>query len=229
MGRKVAKISVSKAIYAIDKPYTYLIPPELEEKLVPGMRVLVPFGNGNRGCDGIVLDLDEEPSSGAALKAIRSCLDESPVLDRKGLQLALWMRERYFCTVYDCVKAMLPSGLYFALRDRVILTSGLDEAGAKAALAGNRNGIMLMELLINWGGSGDMEQIREAFGTKDPNPAIRTLVERGFAVLETSTQRGVGDKTEKIAVLAVPAEEAMEMVAAKRKTAPLRYSVTEMP
>ena len=40
MGRKVAVVSVSKALYAIDKPYTYLIPDELEDTLRPGMRVL---------------------------------------------------------------------------------------------------------------------------------------------------------------------------------------------
>lgn len=228
MGRKVARISVSKAIYAIDKPYTYLIPPELEDRLRPGMRVLVPFGSGNRGCDGIILSIGEEGSTGVALKAILSCLDETPVLDEKGLQLALWMRERYFCTVYDCVKAMLPSGLYFALRDRVILKPELDEESARISLDGTKSALTLLELLINWGGSGDMEQIRTAFGTKDPNPAIRTLTERGLAVLETNAQRGVGDKSEKIAVLAIPAEDAMEIVAAKRKTAPLRYSVTEM-
>lgn len=228
MGRKVAKISVSKALYAIDKPYTYLIPPELEEKLRPGMRVLVPFGNGNRGCDGIVLSLGEEPSAGVVLKAILSCLDDEPVLDEKGIQLALWMRERYFCTVYDCVKAMLPSGLYFALRDRIVLKANLDEQSASEQAKQVRGGEMLLQLLLNWGGSGDMEQIRQAFGAKDPNPAIRGLIELGIAVLETNTQRGVGDKTEKVAVLSVPAEDAMAIVTPKKKAAPLRYSVTEL-
>ena len=177
MGRKVAAVSVSKALYAIDKPYTYLIPRELEESLCPGMRLLVPFGNGNRGCDGIVLSIWDAPSAGTALKAIQSILDETPVLDEKGLKLALWMRERYFCTVYDCVKAMLPSGLYFALRDRVLLTPGLDTDHALQRLDSHRSAHNLMELLVNWGGCGDMEQIRHAFGTKDPNPAIRLLVE----------------------------------------------------
>ena len=228
MGRKVAAVSVSKALYAIDKPYTYLIPQELEESLCPGMRVLVPFGNGNRGCDGIVLSIWDAPSAGTALKAIQSILDETPVLDEKGLKLALWMRERYFCTVYDCVKAMLPSGLYFALRDRVLLTPGLDTDYALQQLENHRSARNLMELLVNWGGCGDMEQIRQAFGTKDPKPSIRLLVEMGFTSLETNTQRGVGDKTEKLAVLAIPAEDAMAMVAPRRRQAPLRYSVTEM-
>ena len=228
MGRKVAAVSVSKALYAIDKPYTYLIPAELEATLRPGMRVLVPFGNGNRGCDGIVLSIGEAPSAGLALKAIQSCLDETPVLDDLGLKLALWMRERYFCTVYDCVKAMLPSGLYFALRDRVSLLPGVDTAHALHSLESHRNAHTLLELLTNWGGCGDMEQIRHAFGTKNPNPAIRELIDLGLATLETNTQRGVGDKTEKLAVLAIPPEDAMAIVSPRRKSAPLRYSVTEM-
>ena len=111
MRRKIAKVAVSRAIYAIDKPYDYLVPGELEERIQPGMRVLVPFGSGSRGCDGIVLSVQEETAPGPALKAVQALLDESPVLDSYAIQLALWMRERYFCTVYDCVKAMLPAGL----------------------------------------------------------------------------------------------------------------------
>ena len=55
-----------------------------------------------------------QQESGGGLKAVTAALDEEPVLDRHGLQMALWMRERYFCTVYDAVKAMLPAGLYYA-------------------------------------------------------------------------------------------------------------------
>ena len=130
MGRLVAKVAVSKAVYAIDKPYDYLVPAALEETLRPGMRVLVPFGVGNRGSEGIVLSLGEEPMPGPSLKAVHAQLDPEPVLDHEGIQLALWMRERYFCTVYDCVKAMLPAGLYFALKDQVVLREDLDREQA---------------------------------------------------------------------------------------------------
>ena len=73
-----------------------------------------------------------------------------------------------------------------------------------------------------------MTQIHTAFGAKDPTPAIRVLLDRKIAVLETSAQRVVGDKTERLAVLNMPAEEAMELVASRRKRAPLRYAVTEL-
>ena len=227
MGCLVAKVAIAKAIYAIDKPYDYLVPKELEETLRPGMRVLVPFGAGNRGSDGMVLAL-RSCDCGAGLKAITAALDQEPVLDGDGLRLALWMRERYFCTVYDSVKAMLPAGLYYALKDCVSLSPDLDDAALEAACQGSAAAKQLLELLRAWGGQGEMEQIRCAFGPKDPNPAIHLLAQAGAVQIVTSVQRGVGDKVEKLAVLAMPAEEAMSLVASRRKAAPLRYSVTQL-
>ena len=47
LGRKIAKGAVARAVYSMDRPYDYLIPRELEERLRPGMRVLVPFAAGS--------------------------------------------------------------------------------------------------------------------------------------------------------------------------------------
>ncbi len=226
MGRKIAKVAVARAVYAIDKPYDYLVPRELEGRLLPGMRVLVPFSAGNRGSDGIVLSVCEGPSAGEALKSIQALLDDQPVLDGNAIQLALWMREQYFCTVYDCVKAMLPAGLYFSLRDCLVLQ--VDRERSYEAVGNSPAAVQLLDMLWGWGGRGDMEQIRLAFGARDPNPPVRRLIDSGAAVLETGAQRAVGDKTEKLAVLAIPAEDAMAMVSPRRKTAPLRYAVAEL-
>ena len=43
-GNTVAKIALQAATYAIDKPYDYLVPPELEGQVLPGMRVAVLSG-----------------------------------------------------------------------------------------------------------------------------------------------------------------------------------------
>jgi len=113
VSRTVAKIAVSAATYWLDKPYDYLIPPELEEKARPGMRVHVPFSRGNRRTEGIILAVTEHSSYDQPLKAVLTVLDEEPVLSEKQLRLAFFMRERFFCTVYDAVRAMLPAGLWF--------------------------------------------------------------------------------------------------------------------
>ena len=94
---QIAKVAVAAATYAIDKPYDYLVPSGME--LSVGCRVTVPFGRGNRTAEGMVLQLRQEVPA-KPLKAIRSLLDQEPVLSEKEIRLALWMRQRYFCTFY---------------------------------------------------------------------------------------------------------------------------------
>ena len=140
MPGKVAKIAVSAATYWLDKPYDYLIPPELTERAVPGVRVHVPFSRGNRRCEGVILAVAEE-SGYDKLKAILAVLDDAPVLSGEQIKLALFMRERFFCTVYDAVRAMLPAGLWFdeegrrRARDKTIEMACLAVAPEEAAAA----------------------------------------------------------------------------------------------
>ena len=77
--KRIAKIAVAAANYSIDKPYDYLVPPELEGRLELGMRVLVPFGRGNRLTEAMILSLHQAVPD-KPLKAVRSLLDEEPVI-----------------------------------------------------------------------------------------------------------------------------------------------------
>ena len=113
MSRFVARIAVSAATYWLDKPYDYLVPPELAPSARPGMRVHVPFSRGNRRTEGIILAITEHSDYDQPLKAVISLLDTEPVISEEQLKLAFFMRERFFCTVYDAVRAMLPAGLWF--------------------------------------------------------------------------------------------------------------------
>ena len=79
----IVKVAVSAAPYSIDKPYDYLVPAELLEKAVPGVRVTVPFGKGNRESEGIIL-ARETGEKAPGLKALKSLLDQEPVLDQDG-------------------------------------------------------------------------------------------------------------------------------------------------
>ncbi len=227
-GVTVAKIALNAATYAIDKPYDYQVPRELAASLRPGMRVLVPFGAGNRRTEGIVLALEPGCPPDSRRKAILTALDEEPVLDEEALRLALWMRERWFCTVYDAARAMLPAGLYFALQDRYVLVPGVDREAAYEAVGRSDHARRILELVFACGGRAEVKQIREAFGARDPNPALKLLCGKGVLRLETSAERGVGDKTEQVASLCVPPEEAMAQVTPRRRSAPVRYAVMEL-
>lgn len=111
MTGKFAKIAVSAATYWIDRPFDYLVPSELEASIAVGKRVYVPFGKGNRRSEGVVLVLCDECAYEKP-KPLLAVIDEEPVLSEEMIKLAFFMHERFFCKVYDALKAMLPAGLW---------------------------------------------------------------------------------------------------------------------
>ena len=223
---RIAKIAVSASTYAIDRPYDYLIPGPLEGMVRPGMRAAVPFGRGNRVSDGIVLAVGSR-EDGEKLKSILALLDEEPLLDEDAIRLALWMREQYFCTVYDAVRAMIPAGLWFSLKACWRIAPGIGREAAYDAAGECKRAQKLVELLFANGGWAEEGKIRTAFGVSDPGMAIRMLEKSGVIVREASAAREINDKMEQIAALAMDPSSAMALLAPKRRRAPLQYAAGE--
>ena len=220
---QIARVAVAAATYAIDKPYDYLVPEQLAGRAQVGVRVTVPFGKGNRASEGVILALSEE-SRRPKLKALSSVLDESPVLGNEEIKLALWMRERYFCTLYDSVKALLPAGLWYRVQESYLLA--VDRETALSAGKSDREDRVLETLASN-GGTADLDTLRTACG-EGASATLRELCQRGLVTAETTARRKIADKTVRRVTLAVSPEEAMAMAEAKRRSAPLRYEVVKL-
>lgn len=216
----IAKIAVSAAIFAIDKPYSYACGEALVLK--PGMRVQVPFGRGNRLCEGIVLSLETGAEDG--LKAVACALDAEPVLSDEMLRLAAMIRERYFCTFYDAVHAMLPAGLWFTPKDYL----RIEEPDWRSIVKRNPGAVAVMESIEARGGGADYDALRGEFDDAALEAALRYLTGKKVLSSQTSFFRRVSDKTERIAELAVCAEEAADYLARKRRSAPLQCAALEL-
>ena len=223
---EIVKVAVSAAPYSIDKPYDYLVPEPLLEAAVPGVRVTVPFGRGNRTSEGIILArVQGEKVQG--LKPLDSVLDSGPVLDGDGIALALWMRQRYFCTMFEAVKTILPTGLWYRLREVWHLAEGVDREAA-AALCGNiRRAGAVLDVLWASGGSAGLEALRDACG-QEAESTLRAMEMTGTVRCETEAARKIGDKTRRMVSLAVSAEDALAMTEVKRRSAPARYEVVRL-
>ena len=218
----IGKIAVSAANYAIDKPYSYLIPEGME--LQPGMRVMVPFGRGNRAAEGVVLAV--ESGSEPGLKTVEQCLDQHPVLSDTMLRLAAFLRERYFCTFYDAIRAMLPAGLWFQSKETVSLT---EDRSWKENCKRQPDALALLRFLEDCGGQTEESSLRQILPEEESfRNALRYLVRKKWVVTQTDFLRRTGDKTEQIATLAVSAEEAMEYAAGRPKSAAMQRSVLEL-
>lgn len=222
----IVKVAVSAAPYHIDKPYDYLVPEDLADRAVPGVRVTVPFGRGNKPSEGLILARGEGEKV-RGLKALSGVLDREPVLDGPGLALALWMRQRYFCTMFEAARSILPAGLWYRLREVWHLQAELDPETARAAAAGIRHGGETLEMLERSGGSAGAEELRDAFGD-DALPALRAMERAGIIWHEVEVKQKVGDKTRRMASLALSAEEALALTEGKRRSSPVRYEVVRL-
>ena len=218
----IAKIAVAAANFAIDKPYSYAVPAGMP--LVAGMRVQVPFGRSNRATQGIVLSVEEGPVQG--LKPVAVCLDSEPLLGNWMLRLGAFMRERYFCTYYDAVKAMLPAGLWFRTNHSYSLTENWEwqEKKLRDPLAA-----AVLQLLSDCGGETDEKNLRTLSSDEEAlAKALRYLVGKKWVSTQSEFFRKTSDKTEKIASLAASVEEAMAYAVDRPKSAAMQRAVLEL-
>ncbi len=109
MNRLIATVAVENTFFSALSDYDYYIPEELKEAITEGTRVKVPFGKGNALRNGVVIKIFEAINTG--LKEIKAIDKNASVLDREMVELALWLKERCFCTTYDCLRQMLPRGI----------------------------------------------------------------------------------------------------------------------
>lgn len=217
----MVKVAVSAAPYSIDKPYSYLVPESLAAAAVPGVRVMVPFGRGNKESEGLILARVQEPKLPGS-KAIRQILDPEPVLDKAGIDLALWMRGRYFCTVFEAVKTILPAGLWYGLRE--IWSLAMAPETARSAAVGIPGAWQVLDLLEKQGGKADIRVLRDALGD-GAEKSLKAMKKAEILACETGAKRKIADKSHRMVELAVNTEDAYALTEPKRRSAPARYEV----
>ena len=101
----IAELIINRGAKKLNRTFDYNIPKELEELILVGSKVLVPFGKGKKLAEAFVVGIKEK--STYELKDIAK-LEEN--LTDKQIELAKWMAKRYFCNVSDCIKLMLTPG-----------------------------------------------------------------------------------------------------------------------
>ncbi len=88
--------------------FTYRIPENLLDKIKPGVRVTVPFGNRNLYSGIVITTHDREPDV-RNLRSIIEVPDLVPAINENQLRLWLWISEYYLCSEGEVMKAALPS------------------------------------------------------------------------------------------------------------------------
>lgn len=106
---KYAVIVVAIGHEKLNHIFHYKIPDNLINIIDIGMRVIVPFGKGNRKIEGYVVgfsdiaDIDEDK-----IKYISSVAEKYSVLSKKRIMLAKWMENKYYTTFSNCLNCIVP-------------------------------------------------------------------------------------------------------------------------
>jgi len=76
-----AETTVARVVFARGpaEPFDYSVPRALRGKVLPGCRVNVPLGRGNRPVIGYCVDVETRMVAAQSLKPVKSLLDERPL------------------------------------------------------------------------------------------------------------------------------------------------------
>ena len=181
----------------LPRPFTYLVPPELQSRIRPGMRVLVPFGK--KKLTGIVIGFPKE-STVSTLKPIEDLLDPGPVISDELMALGKWIGEYYAAPYGEVLKAFLPLGISVENRTMVSLKRLLseEEAGQLKRAAPQRAKLVSA---LSVGKEFSVAQLQRRTGLKGIYSILTELSAAGIVGLtEELSQARVKPKLEKFVV-----------------------------
>lgn len=197
MGSIRAKVAVANAAYSFDALFDYAVPAALLSETVAGVRVLVPFGNGNKKRQGFVFSVFEGEDS-KKCKEIAAVLDEAPLLTNEMLHLAAYLKEHTFCTYFDAAKAMLPSGMCLDLVVSYIVHPELP-ADWRETLSADEQSVI--RYLSDKGEYVKSQKLLKDLGFAQDFKIAEHLAEKGYLLRNLDTAQKIGDATVKMARL----------------------------
>ena len=103
-----AQVIIDSKSRFLNRPFTYHIPEKLNNKLQRAMRVLVPFGKGNKTSVAFVYEIIDELNEDFETKDIISIIDENKLIDDELIDLAFYMSKTYLSPIQLSLKQVLP-------------------------------------------------------------------------------------------------------------------------
>ena len=171
--------------------YTYSVPPQWENAVKRGCRVVVQLGV-KKMYTGVVLEVHGRKPDVATVKPIIELLDEQPVVSDCQLKFWRWVAEYYICSLGEVYKAALPSGLKLESESVVMLAEAAEDAELDSLTERERK-------VLNALADGKEEKVtalEKTCGVKNVLPAVNSLLSKGLVVVHEALRRDYKPKTE---------------------------------
>ncbi|MBP5491755.1 MAG: primosomal protein N' [Clostridiales bacterium] len=105
----IARVVLRESVWQTNKVFDYNVPESLIDQVRVGQYVRVPFGNGNRPCVALILELAEKSESKYKCKDLDAIVEQDPVLNEEQLELLRFVTKRYASTYGSAMHLMVPA------------------------------------------------------------------------------------------------------------------------
>ena len=104
----------------IEKLFTYRVPSELNDEVLPGKRVAVYFG-GQKVYAALIRNIRTKPPQGYQATYIIQVLDEHPIVQEREFQFWDWVSNYYMAPIGDVMNSALPAGLKLKNDSKIVI------------------------------------------------------------------------------------------------------------
>jgi primosomal protein N' (replication factor Y) len=183
---------------SVPNALTYRVPRELTGTIQLGTRVIVPLGK-TKLVTGIVRALHQKAPGTYEAKYLDVVLDDSPIVNEIQLSFWQWISDYYLCNPGDVLNASLPGAFKLSSESRYLLNQAVldDDANIKGEVADKLNDkeyLVIEALQIR--NVLSLIEIQELLSIKTVQPIIKSLIEKGFMVIEQAIQEKFIPKSE---------------------------------
>ena len=163
----------------LPKLYTYRVPYEWNELMVPGLRVAVPFGV-KKVYSGIVWSISEKGPEGYQANYITEILDDETLVESSQREFWEWMARYYMSHLGDVMQVALPAGFRVQSQTKITLHPSFDpdETGILDAKENQILGLLLQQKSVR------VEDIQQLLNQKSVMKIVKTMYLRGVISME---------------------------------------------
>jgi len=206
----------------IPKLFTYRVPFDQNDKLKPGLRAIVQFGD-RKILTGIIINIHQSPPKDYEAKYILELLDDEPIVNVHQLKLFQWIADYYLCSAGEVMNAALPSGLKLSSESMVQLNPSFDWETTLFEFS-EREEILLNRLKDEPLPYSDISKL---LGLKNLYSILKSLVSKEAVILYEEVKEKFKPKTEKRIRLKTEfnTHEALEKVFEQVATKPKQEAV----
>lgn len=173
----------------IANTYTYSVPDNIHQDILPGSRIVVQFGQKKK-YTAIVIRQHNDAPSGYTTKDFEELLDEKPILTQKQINIWQWIADYYLCTIGEVCKAALPSGLKPESETLITLNEDFDSIVKLSEKEQQIVDFISVEKECN------ISKIEDAVKSKNLLPAINHLLDMNLICIKEEIRKRYRPKFE---------------------------------